>query len=425
MGGALGRGMGGHRAWHWSSVPKELYVENEDPDGYLSLVMDVEKGRSGVTAMSYEGDESFWAYAPLTPSHGTALLLIVPKGDVTTQADDAKNYVESRVQRQIRLTGLSLSGVLAAVLILAFVLTRSLTRRVQALSEVATRVAAGDFTARAGLDGKDEMADLGRTFDAMIPKLEERLKLKQAVTLAQEIQQHLLPQTPPKLPGLDLAGAALFCDETGGDFYDYVRFAQSLTRIGIVVGDVSGHGVPAALLMASARAAMRSYLFAPGRAAKAVSTVNSLVSGDTQATGQFLTLFYLELDTASCQATWVRAGHDPAMLYDPATGRVEELVGEGTALGLDDEAVYTASERSLAPGQVMLLATDGVWETRSPGGEMYGKERVRELLAQNAGRTAAEIIGAVLTDLGRFRDGLPQEDDVTLVVLKLLDECGD
>lgn len=405
----------------WSAMPAAQYLLVEDPDGHAALAANLLRGRSGVTGMPFTGEECFWAYAPLDAAKGLALLLIVPKDDLTAQGDMAERYVQERIVHQLRLTGIALLAMLVLVVITAYALSRSVSRRVGRLTKSVRRVARGDFTARANLSGKDEIAQLGNAFDLMVPALEDRVRLRQSVGIAQEIQQSLLPGEAPSLPGLDLAGAVRYCDETGGDLYDFLTFPGTNDVVGIVVGDVSGHGVPAALLMASARAALRSSLVAPGWAAEAVTGVNRLVARDTASTGHFLTLFYLELEIAARRVTWVRAGQDPALAYDPADGAFSELDGRGIALGLDPEAVFMARESTLAPGQVLLIGTDGIWEARSPEGEMYGKPRLREILAANARRSAADIVQTVLADVALFRGGLPQEDDITLVVARLLD----
>lgn len=415
-----GQGHGMHMGmrrpqWTAATVPERLHPEDSDEFLYFSRAL--ASGASSVLTMRHEGQESFWAFSPINQERKISLLLIVPKPDLTQQADAARDDVNRRIEHQVRLTGIALTVLFVLVVLTSYVLSRSFTRNIALLSMAARRLAAGDFSVRAGIRGRDEIAELGRTIDQTIPALEERMKLKKAVNLAQEIQHNLLPGVPPKLPGLDLAGTAIYCDETGGDFYDFVRFPEALPVIGVAVGDVSGHGVPAALLMASARAALRSHLTYPGKAGEAVSAVNRLVARDTAATGHFLTLFYLELDTESGMAIWVRAGHDPALLYDPASGRFEEFDDGGPALGLDPEAAFLSGARRIEPGQVLCIGTDGIWEARGAGGEMYGKDRLRAVLARNGHASAEEVVAAVLDDLAAFRGDQPQEDDVTLAVL--------
>jgi sigma-B regulation protein RsbU (phosphoserine phosphatase) len=238
--------------------------------------------------------------------------------------------------------------------------------------------------------------------------------------LAMEVQQTFLPHGMPAILGWDIAARSIYCDETGGDFYDFLEDPSGRpTRLGIVVGDGSGHGVSAALLMASVRAALRTRAAQPGSPAEVISEVNRLVSCDTEETGHFMTLFYVEVDLAQKALRWVRAGHEPALLIDPATGSVEELKGEGMAVGVDADFVYRENTRGLLQkGQVLFIGTDGISETRNSSGERFGAERLTDLLRKCSFLPSNEIADRILAALAEFRDTAKQEDDVTLVVAK-------
>jgi sigma-B regulation protein RsbU (phosphoserine phosphatase) len=200
--------------------------------------------------------------------------------------------------------------------------------------------------------------------------------------------------------------------------------AESEQDIGIVIGDVSGHGVPSALLMATARAFLRQRMALAGSPAEVVNDVNRQLTRDIEDTGRFMTLFYLRLDVAGRRVRWVRAGHDPALLYDPVSDRFEELRGQGLALGIDDDWRYEDYEYTgLAVDQILVLASDGVWETRNPEGQMFGKHRIREIVRRQRQSGAAEILSVALKELSEFQRNHKTADDVTLVVIKLT-ECG-
>lgn len=251
--------------------------------------------------------------------------------------------------------------------------------------------------------------------------------LRQALALAEEVQRNLLPQAAPGLPGFDIAGTSLYSDETGGDYYDFIEApADRQNAFGVIIGDVTGHGVAAALLMTTARAFLRMRSFQPGSLSSVVDDVNKLLCADVGDTGRFMTLFYLAIDTEHRRLHWVRAGHDPIILYDAETGRATDIPDRGgPPLGIVAGARYAEnSTDGLAPGQVALLATDGLWESRNAEGEMYGKDRVRKTLGRNAHRPAAQIVTAVLDGLREFSGGAKQEDDVTLVAIKVLDRDG-
>ena len=206
--------------------------------------------------------------------------------------------------------------------------------------------------------------------------------------------------------GLDIAGKSIYCDETGGDYYDYIPYETGKTEgspLAVLVGDVSGHGVPSALLMATARALLRQRLSLPGDLADVFTDVNGQLAQDIGDSGQFMTLMGLAVNPAVGEVTWVRAGHDPAILYDPLADRFERLAGPGMALGVDVSFRYTLQRRYLAEGSVILLGTDGIWETCNARGEMFGKEPILAILKSHA-REAAEAIRDRLVDtLQAFR----------------------
>jgi serine phosphatase RsbU (regulator of sigma subunit) len=243
-------------------------------------------------------------------------------------------------------------------------------------------------------------------------------KIIAALNLAQEVQQNLLPQRPPGLESIDVAGRSLYCDETGGDYFDFLEISGN--RMGVVVGDVTGHGVSAALLMASVRGFLRARANLPGSTAEIISGVNRLTSIDTAETGQFMTLFYLVLELQSRRINWVRAGHDPGLLYCPETDRFEELAGAGLALGVDEDWEFEDYSRTVKPGQIVLLTTDGIFEAHNPAGEMFGKARFKEVVRQNCGLESEGLRKAIFEAVTEFRGAEPQEDDITLVILKFL-----
>ena len=137
--------------------------------------------------------------------------------------------------------------------------------------------------------------------------------------------------------------------------------------------------------------------------------------------GAFMTLFFLSVDGPRKTARWVRAGHDPAIYYDPAIDRFEELAGRGAPLGIEKGVVFEEQRRAdLKAGGIIFIGTDGIWETAGPQGEMFGKKRLREILRTRHADSAREIIQAVTQALEAFRQGLKPADDITMVVIKIL-----
>lgn len=244
---------------------------------------------------------------------------------------------------------------------------------------------------------------------------------KKALELAGMVQRSLIPARPPSVPGLDLAGRTDSCHEVGGDYFDFLYgpdFPADILRV--AVGDISGHGVDAALLMTTARAFTRTRAVQPAGPSAVVGNINRDLALDMGDSGSFMTLFYMEIDPARRTASWVRAGHEPALLYCPVRDQFEELAGAGLPLGVDRDAGFAEqSLPALHPGTLLALGTDGIWEARDPDGRFFGKERFRELLRREAQRSAQEMVTAVFEELGRFCRGMPYEDDVTLVVIKV------
>jgi sigma-B regulation protein RsbU (phosphoserine phosphatase) len=305
-----------------------------------------------------------------------------------------------------------------AVLMLIRLVIRGPVAAIRNVSQAAGKVARGDLSASLPIRTRDEVGELTRSFNTMVSQLRERYEMKAAMNLAMEVQQNLLPRQAPRIEGLELVGRSIYCNETGGDYFDFIQHDRGMT--GIAVGDVAGHGIPAALLMASVRAFLRSRIRLGGHLAEIVSDVNRLVERDTAETGQFMTLFYGVIDPGADTLHWVRAGHDPALLYDPWRDVFEDLAGKGAALGVDRNTRYGENVlENLANGQILLIGTDGLWESRNPVGEMYGKERLKRLIRKHAGDSAARITAAVIESVAVFRGTGKQEDDVTLVVAKM------
>jgi len=246
--------------------------------------------------------------------------------------------------------------------------------------------------------------------------------------VAASVQQGFWPKCAPPTPGFDVAGVSLPCDATGGDYYDYVMRRDVPDREAtclVGVGDVTGHGIQAALLMASVRAFLRSRLLSPGGPAQIVEDVNRLLADDMGESGRFMTFFLLELHLERGGLAYVRAGHDPALLYDPARDAFSELGGRGIPLGIDGSWRYEENVvRELPQGAILALGTDGIWEARAASGEMYGKERLRRALRAAATGDARSVAVAALADLEAFLDGEPRRDDVTLVVVKAAFDAG-
>jgi len=309
--------------------------------------------------------------------------------------------------------------ILAGVYLIGLV-SRNLTMPFREIIQTLQGVRNGKFDKKVRVTSNDEIGYTGDVINEMTEGLRERDRIRRSLGIAMEVQQHLLPRHAPKIEGLDIAGQSIYCEETGGDYFDYLPVGQNGERkIIIMVGDVSDHGIASALLMTTARAFLRQRASRTGNLNQIVADVNRQLSMDVEDSGRFMTLFFCEIDGRMKTIRWVNAGHDPAVIFDLNGGGYEELAGRALPLGVYDKASYQEFQRQLLPGQIILIGTDGIWESQNARGQMFGKKRFREVVRSQARQPAAGILQAVITALDDFCHPLAKEDDVTLVVVKI------
>lgn len=246
-------------------------------------------------------------------------------------------------------------------------------------------------------------------------------RLRQELALAKGFQQRLLPSEAPQLSGYDIHAATSYCKEAGGDYYDFfLPAAESEAGLAFAVGDVSGHGVGSALLMALTKGVLQNEAGHSLRCEQRLfqSLNRQLISSSDESS--FLTLFFGRIDTRKNVLHWNSAGHGPVFCYRASPGRIVEFPPNDIPLGIDPRAAYTSPPSfTLQPGDILLIGTDGLWETRNPQGEMYRTERLRQIIASHSGKAARAIHGIVMDKVTAFRQGAEQEDDMTLMVIKV------
>lgn len=414
-----GNGMRGWRGG-WMADGAQQRVRTGDPALDRRMAEAMAEGDSGSFKHAFEGRDSLWAYAPI-PNTRAGIVLVVPMQSIYGTTLNAEQYLKERIETQYATVRTAIIGMTGAVLLLALFLSRTMTSRLDALSKAFRRLAHGDFSIRVDTRGRDELSELGQTFNTLAPALEEQIRIKEALTIAQEVQRSLLPDHPPTVDGLDVAGMSLYCEDTGGDYLDFPHLGIEADQLGLAVGDVSGHGIPAALLMTTARAFLRQRAAAGGDLDTVVADANRLLAQDVSLSGRFMTLFLFAVDPQTLTARWVRAGHDPALVYSADDNTFGELGGNtGLPLGVDGDWVYEEETAPLRPGQIVLIGTDGIWEAVNAEGEMFGKERLREIIAREADRSAEAVIQAIMTALREFTADAGFDDDVTLAVVKVV-----
>lgn len=242
----------------------------------------------------------------------------------------------------------------------------------------------------------------------------ERERLERELALASEIQQRFQPTAPPQISGYELQGISFPCYEIGGDYYDFIEREDG--RLVIALGDVSGKGTAAALLMSSLHAAIHAQSMSHDSLVDTISAVNRYLADNIPA-NRFVTLFYAELDPASGALSFLNAGHNPPLIVH-AAGTVEQLASGGLPLGIKPDAEYREGRTQLQRGDVLVIYSDGVTEAMSPTGEEFGATRLYEVVARNVNASAAGIRDRIESSLTKFAQGTSAADDITLVIVK-------
>ncbi len=232
---------------------------------------------------------------------------------------------------------------------------------------------------------------------------------------ARGIQQSFLPESPPKIDGFELAALNLPARQVGGDFYDFIPVSDG--KWGIVIADVSGKGVPAALFMALSKTLVRANVSDNITPSQAIEKANYTISQEAKM-GMFVTLFYAVLAPENKKLQYVNAGHNPPFVIKRSSGDVTLLRANGIAMGVMDDAVLEEKEILLDPNDVVVFYTDGITEAINAKNEQFGEQRLIETISQNADLAVKDLITRVKDTVFAFAQGQPQFDDFTLVLLK-------
>ncbi len=246
-------------------------------------------------------------------------------------------------------------------------------------------------------------------------------KLKTSLELAQHVQKRLLPCDAALTADLDICARTHYCEDLGGDYYDFFSLPGQKEKIlRLAVGDVSGHGTAAALLMAMAKGALQAEIeHSPDNLVEVLRRLNRFFYQDTGSEGMFMTLFLARLDVRSMDLNWCSAGQGPVYVYHPQEQYFEELDSTGTPLGVLPDDAYSSRSKRLAPEDILIVGTDGLWEARNSQGEMFSIERFRQLLATWHHKTAAEICTQMLARVQSFTASQQLSDDISLVIVKI------
>jgi sigma-B regulation protein RsbU (phosphoserine phosphatase) len=308
-------------------------------------------------------------------------------------------------------------------MLLTLVICRPFDQAVAVVSQVALPMilanAAGVFIFAFIIENLLKEQKMQAERDTLLREMERK---DTELAIAAEIQQSFLPDTITQIDGFEVAAKSLMAKEVGGDFFDVIPFEVIPLKkgtMGIMIADVSGKGIPAALFMALSRIVVRvNATWYMDRPAMAIRNANTIIANDSKG-GMFVTLFYGILETDSHTLTYVNAGHNPPIVCHADDEELIELTATGIAIGALSDAEYTARTAALNAGDIIVLYTDGITEAENAQQDMYGEERLYEMIRASRKLPAAEIINAILESVRTFCGDYAQSDDITLMVIRV------
>jgi serine phosphatase RsbU (regulator of sigma subunit) len=312
-------------------------------------------------------------------------------------------------------------GLICVAMVGILPLSKRMTKGLTKLTRGAKELATGNLDARVTLTSRDEIGELAGAFNQMAEDLSEHQKrlvhqerLEKELELCQQIQREMLPKAPLKLSFAEVQGVSIPAREVGGDFFNFFPLPED--RMAILVGDVSGKGIAAALLMANLQATLRAKLSLPADLADLMSELDRDV-GQSTPDGTYLTLFVAILDNRADMLRWVSAGHNTQYLLR-SHGGLEPLASSGRPLGLLPGGGYEENQLAIQPGDSLFLYTDGLVEAENELGEEFGLERLEAILRRESGWGLETLIADVEQAVRKHRGPKEAHDDTTMVVLK-------
>jgi sigma-B regulation protein RsbU (phosphoserine phosphatase) len=390
----------------------------------------------------FDPDVRWFATLPVddwnNPSKRGEELIIAVRSRVSAVFSQVFNHKD---ELQVTLEGLLIAGFVIFVLVeiasvvIGIGMTRTITGAVHRLYEGTQRVIAGDFSHRIKVSGKDQLAELGLSFNRMTENLErllvvakEKERLESEIEIAREVQGQLFPHEIPELRTLRIKAACQPARLVSGDYYDFQMVGDS--EVALAIADVAGKGISAALLMAALQSSLRIQLQMPAEVlagggsghlgagistSRLVSNLNRQLHSTTSAE-KYATFFLGVYDESSSTFTYTNAGHlSPMLVRD---GAVELLDVNGTVVGAFPFSEYDESRVQLRSGDLLVCYTDGITEPENEFGEMFGEDRLMELLLRNASRPEEEIIQLVLDSVRQWTGTEELQDDMTLLLAR-------
>jgi len=397
-----------------------------------ALGADREGGRSIRARASSKG---MTFMAPLTRTEwdsgktsDTGLLFTFAPWELLRHLTPGPLNLAERLLQALAIVGVVFLLMYGVALLFGGLLARSITRSVHALSRGTQLIRQGDFEHRIAIKSRDQLGDLAESFNLMAGGIQDLLRqqaekerLEEELRIARQIQMSLLPQRNVELHGLRVAALCLPAAEVGGDYYDLLPLSDK--RLGVLVADVSGKGTSAALYMAELKGLVLSLSRIYDSPARLLCEANRILA-DNLDSRSFITMTYAVVDLQAGRMRFARAGHNPLIRLEAKSGRTHILAPPGMGLGLDRgehfERVLEEAEVPLETGDLLVFFTDGLSEAMNPQAELFGEQRLRDVIAGAEGLSSEELKERILGEIRTFVGSAAQHDDMTLVILKVL-----
>jgi serine phosphatase RsbU (regulator of sigma subunit) len=376
--------------------------------------------------------EDIWTADATRGTKTHYLLINFTDDDLAHKRDLVLELTYSDTDLKKRLTNLMLSilgigaGAILLGITLSVVVSRHITGPISRIIDDTDRIAAGDLDHPIRALENPEFHRLEKSLTVMIRHIRESSAEieheKSELRIAAGIQKDFLPETFPQPDHFSIAAKNIPAKEVGGDFFDVIPLEETGVagqKTGILIGDVSGKGMPAALFMALSGIVVRVLATRYPSPSEVITAANTIISASSRS-GMFVTLFYGVLATRPLSVSFVNAGHNPPLLFRAGNGTAEELPATGIALGVIGDRGYREYSAALASGDVIVLYTDGITEAMNAQEEMFGTARLIGVIGENRTRSPQEIIDAVIDCVLAFSGSEPQYDDITIMVVKVV-----
>jgi len=360
--------------------------------------------------------DAFTIYQPIVNFQGAVQGYVV--------LDFTKKIILDRITAIKNQSIVIIVGSIVLALVAFFILITLMLAPIKKLIFGVRKIGAGDMRYTIHLKTGDEMEVLGSEFNAMTKKLikaqreiVEKGKLQEQINIAEDLQKNLLPDHVPELPFFSFDSYYKAARGVGGDYFDILELTDD-DMVGVIIADVSGKGVPAAIIMVIIRTIFQSIAKFVNSPEKALDMINKNISGRTSGE-KYATMFYYMFNYRTGELVYSNGGHTPLMIYHRKQNEIREYDTPGAPVGVLEESVYSTASMRLEEGDIIILSTDGVTEAGSSKHGFYTEDDLKKGVIKYSNMNAKEIVGNIIKDINDFVGSIPQHDDMTLLVLKV------